>query len=100
MRHVIEQIPFQANLAACDTDIASDNSVVVFLAPRRAVFPRTPLRREHTITDIHLFWPIYWHPGNLNDARRVWKLKLPLLGMYWFTYQKVQSFAGSNTSEL
>ena len=30
----------------------------------------------------------YTHPGNLNDARRVWKLKLPLLRMYSFTYQK------------
>jgi len=38
--------------------------------------------------------------GNLKDANRVWKLNSPLVGMYWFTYQKVQSSDGSSTREL
>src|SRR5438128_7061099 len=37
----------------------------------------------------------YLQEGNLNDVSRAWKLKRPLAGMYWFTYQKVQSSEGS-----
>ena len=39
----------------------------------------------------------YGQVENLNDASRVWKLKFPLVGMYWLTYQKVQSSEGSMT---
>ena len=42
----------------------------------------------------------YMQAGNLKDANRVWKLNAPLAGMYWFTYQKVQSSDGSSTREL
>jgi hypothetical protein len=33
--------------------------------------------------------------GNLNDAIRVFQLKVPLAGMYSVAYQKVQSSTGS-----
>jgi hypothetical protein len=34
-------------------------------------------------------------PGSLNDAIRVFQLKVPLAGMYSFAYQNVQSSIGS-----
>jgi len=33
--------------------------------------------------------------GNLNDPMRVFQLNVPLLGMYSFVYQNVQSSLGS-----
>jgi hypothetical protein len=39
-------------------------------------------------------------PGNLNEAMRVFQLKAPLLGMYSFVYQKVQSSLGSTANML
>src|SRR5258708_13891159 len=33
-------------------------------------------------------------PENLNEPMRVFQLKLPLDGMYWLVYQKVQSCLG------
>jgi hypothetical protein len=36
-------------------------------------------------------------PGNLKEPMRVFQLKLPLAGIYWFVYQKVQSSLGSTT---
>ena len=38
--------------------------------------------------------------GNLKLAIRVFQLKAPLLGMYWFVYQKVQSSLGSTAIML
>ena len=35
------------------------------------------------------------HPGNLNDAIRVFQLNVPLAGMYSVANQNVQSSAGS-----
>jgi hypothetical protein len=37
---------------------------------------------------------------NLNEPMRVFQLNAPLLGMYSFVYQKVQSSDGSTVSEL
>ena len=39
-------------------------------------------------------------PGNLKVAIRVFQLKVPLAGMYWFPYQKVQPSTGSTASAL
>lgn len=33
--------------------------------------------------------------GNLNEPMRVFQLKLPLEGIYWLVYQKVQLSVGS-----
>ena len=38
--------------------------------------------------------------GNLNEAIRVFQLNDPLLGMYSFVYQNVQSSVGSTAIEL
>ena len=38
-------------------------------------------------------------PGSVNDAMRVFQLKVPLAGMYSFAYQKVQSSTGSICSD-
>jgi len=38
--------------------------------------------------------------GNLKVPTRVFQLKAPLAGMYWFAYQKVQSSLGSTVIEL
>ena len=38
--------------------------------------------------------------GNLKVAMRVLQLKLPLLGMYWLAYQKVQPSTGSTAIAL
>lgn len=46
---------------------------------------------------------IYWQVGNLSEATRVWNVIAFLgmvFGMYWFTYQKVQSSEGSMTMLL
>jgi len=46
---------------------------------------------------------VYLQVGNLSEANRVWKSRwFPALvfGMYWFTYQKVQSSEGSMTMLL
>jgi hypothetical protein len=38
--------------------------------------------------------------GNLKEAMRVFQLKLPLAGMYWLVYQKVQPSLGSTCMAL
>jgi len=40
------------------------------------------------------------HPANWNDPTRVFQLKEPSAGMYWFVYQKVQSSKGSTDIAL
>ncbi len=42
-----------------------------------------------------LFFDGVVQDGNLNDPMRVFQLKVPLLGMYSFVYQNVQSSLGS-----
>jgi PAS domain S-box-containing protein len=63
-------------------------------------------RKDGSIVDVEIHrrrrCPIaaYGQAENLNDASRVWKLKFPFDGMYWLTYQKVQSSEGSITISL
>jgi len=42
----------------------------------------------------------YWQPGYLNDPMRVDQLNEPLVLMYSFVYQKVQSSTGSTVMAL
>jgi hypothetical protein len=55
---------------------------------------------DSAIANSHRFGATYGQVENLNDASRVWKLKFPFDGMYWLTYQKVQSSEGSITISL
>jgi hypothetical protein len=58
--------------------------------------PATAMRDGHPDTRES----VYWQPGNLNDAMRVFQLNEPVFFRYSVVYQKVQSSTGSTVMAL
>jgi len=81
----------------CKRLIASTTPYVIHALPSSISDPCSSTVLQRRCQRVKVAGSTYGQEENLNDASRVWKLKFPLVGMYWLTYQKVQSSEGSMT---
>ena len=89
-----------APVGSPDADRATDSAVpeVTAVLTMAVVDPPAVTVPEVGLTEIEkLFPPVLAQPGSVNEARRVFQLKVPLAGMYSWAYQKVQPSTGSTT---